>query len=490
MANQFVSVQEPSSPTKKMQTFENTIASNVVEAEAITLVDSTGVEKATATNPARVDPTGTTTQPVSGTVAVSNFPATQPVSFTTPYDVKIQNPSGVEVDPAKWADVSATGTLTATGNTVAVALTGRLGCAFLLTGTWSATLVAETSVDGGTTWTIVPVILASGGAAPVASFTTNAAYAFINTVGATNARVRDLAHTSGTVNVTIAATTSMPNMLTFVMSRDTNASLSPPFFLGGGGFDSTPTGHANVMLNTAPVGTEYGQVTRPLIAQWLGSSAPTVGQKAMASSLPVAFASDQSILPISISDPTLATYSANYRLVDSTAGQLSLTFTFVANTDKQLATIYHAATATKTVRIRKITIVISTGALGVFGFEVRRLSATTAPATGNPAITPLAHDPGDATAEGTTLALPTTAGSQFSADSTVKHVEWNSAAASAVANPSGLSGEEIVLFEADDAKNIKPLVMRASNAEGYAVVGRCTTAVALRYVLYVEFTEQ
>ncbi len=36
----------------------------------------------TATNPVRVDPTGTTTQPVSGSVSVSNFPATQPISGT------------------------------------------------------------------------------------------------------------------------------------------------------------------------------------------------------------------------------------------------------------------------------------------------------------------------------------------------------------------------------------------------------------------------
>jgi hypothetical protein len=36
----------------------------------------------TSTNPVRTDPTGTTTQPVSGTVGVNNFPATQPVSGT------------------------------------------------------------------------------------------------------------------------------------------------------------------------------------------------------------------------------------------------------------------------------------------------------------------------------------------------------------------------------------------------------------------------
>jgi len=40
------------------------------------------------------------------------------------------------------------------------------------------------------------------------------------------------------------------------------------------------------------------------VGAWLGSAAPTVGQKAMASSLPVAIASDQSSLPVTKSVPT------------------------------------------------------------------------------------------------------------------------------------------------------------------------------------------
>src|SRR5256712_1722627 len=40
-------------------------------------------------------------------------------------------------------------------------------------------------------------------------------------------------------------------------------------------------------------------------ASWIGSAAPTVGQKAMASSLPVTIASDQSNLPSLIVRPTL-----------------------------------------------------------------------------------------------------------------------------------------------------------------------------------------
>jgi hypothetical protein len=40
------------------------------------------VEAGTASDPLRIDPTGTTTQPVSGTVSVGNFPSTQAVSGT------------------------------------------------------------------------------------------------------------------------------------------------------------------------------------------------------------------------------------------------------------------------------------------------------------------------------------------------------------------------------------------------------------------------
>jgi hypothetical protein len=47
----------------------------------VELSDGTNLLGVTA-HPVRIDPTGTTTQPVSGTVAVNNFPATQPVSGT------------------------------------------------------------------------------------------------------------------------------------------------------------------------------------------------------------------------------------------------------------------------------------------------------------------------------------------------------------------------------------------------------------------------
>lgn len=187
----------------------------------------------------------------------------------------------------------------------------------------------------------------------------------------------------------------------------------------------------------------------------------------------------------------LITYCATYRLADATAGQLSLTFTFTANTNKQLATIYHTGSATKTVKVRRVKLIVSTGAAGVFGFEIKALNLTTAPATGNPAITPGKYDPADGAAEAACLALPTTAGSLTATNSPVSaHFEWNSAAATAIANPSGLAGQEIVLFNQADTWDNKPLIMRAGVAEGYAIVGRCTQAVALRFTAQIEFTEE
>lgn len=187
----------------------------------------------------------------------------------------------------------------------------------------------------------------------------------------------------------------------------------------------------------------------------------------------------------------LVSYIACYRLVDATAGQLDLTFTFAANTNKQIATIYHAASATKTVKIRKISVFCTTMTAAVVGFEVRALSAATAPATGNPAITPGKRAQVDAAAEATCLALPTTAGSLVAADSpSSAHVSVNAGATTASVSPSTFGTEEIVLYEYKDGSEQKPLTMRAGVAEGYAVNARSTAATAQRFTVLVEFTEE
>lgn len=244
--------------------------------------------------------------------------------------------------------------------------------------------------------------------------------------------------------------------------------------VGNTGASVDSTAAAGAAPTNAVLGSHVFNTTVP---------APTAGQA-------VAQQSDSTGSLLVSLEGRKASYNAAYRLADATAGQLTLTFTFVANTNKQLATIYHAAGATKTVKIHYVSITPSTGALGVFDFEIRPLSATTAPATGNPAITPGKFAQADAAAEATCLALPTTAGSLVAADAPVSGAfEWNSAAAAAIGNPSGLSGEEIVLFS-DAMPGVKPLTMRSATAEGYAINGRSTTAVALRFTVRIVFTEE
>src|SRR5690348_14455714 len=78
-----------------------------------------------ATLPVRVDPTGTTVQPISGTVAVSNFPATQTVNGT----VSIAAGTGVElVDAAgtNKATISAAGALKVDNSAVIQPVSGTV----------------------------------------------------------------------------------------------------------------------------------------------------------------------------------------------------------------------------------------------------------------------------------------------------------------------------------------------------------------------------
>jgi hypothetical protein len=142
--------------------------------------------------------------------------------------------------------------------------------------------------------------------------------------------------------------------------------------------------------------------------------------------------------------------------------------------------------------MRKVTLIVSTGAAGVFDFELRRLTSPTVPATGNPVIIPALNDLAQATTvEATCLALPTTAGTLFAADSPLGvPVTWNSAAAAAVANPHGLDGERIVLYQYDDTSNTQPIAAYPGSIGGFAINGRCTAAVALRFMVAIEFTEE
>lgn len=188
-------------------------------------------------------------------------------------------------------------------------------------------------------------------------------------------------------------------------------------------------------------------------------------------------------------------YSAVYRKANATAGNRALlTGALTANTNKQIATIYHAAAATKRVQIKAVivTVVVITAVAGVIEFEIVPLSATTAPATGNPAIVPGKHEQADAAAEATCLALPTTAGSVVAADSPVGDpwmVSEGITGAGATTSPPP-AATKAVLWDSRSDGDGKDLIMRAGVAEGYAVIARSDAASSVGFAASIVFTEE
>lgn len=184
------------------------------------------------------------------------------------------------------------------------------------------------------------------------------------------------------------------------------------------------------------------------------------------------------------------TYSAVYRLA-TTSAISSLTFAFSANADKQLATIYHSGSAAKLVKLRLVEVYVAdVGTASVINFELRALSSTTAPATGNPAITPRILVPGAAAAEATCLALPGTAGSEAASNSPLHAVEFESGILAGATSANQTKMDPIVLWDDQGHRHMECPAMRAGNAEGYAVIGRQVTAGSTRFKIRIIFTEE
>jgi len=431
-------------------------------------LDSAGTNKASISAAGAVKVDGSAaTQPVSGTVSVTNFANPLPVSESGNWSVnQAIGVAGFEkiTDGTNTAAVKAASTAAAaTDPSLVVALSPNSS---VPTG---ANTIGSVKVTDGTTvaGVIVGTTALKTDLSSVAGTAAATAAAGVQKVGVVGGAGTSLETTAGVLDENIK---NVGNSAVATAA----AGVQKVGIVGNGGATVDSTAAAGAAPTNAVLGSHVFNTTVP---------APTAGQA-------VAQQCDSVGSLLVSAEGRKASYNAAYRLVDATAGQLSLTFTFATNTNKQLATIYHAVGATKNVKIHYISITPSTGALGVFNFEVRALSATTAPATGNPAITPGKFAQADAAAEATCLALPTTAGSLVAADSPVSGAfEWNSAAAAAIGNPSGLAGQEIVLFN-DQLPGVKPLTMRAATAEGYAVNGRSSTAVALRFTIRIVFTEE
>jgi hypothetical protein len=188
-------------------------------------------------------------------------------------------------------------------------------------------------------------------------------------------------------------------------------------------------------------------------------------------------------------------YTAVYRLANATAAARPLsTGALTANTNKQIATIFHTAAATKRVQIKyvSVTLYAVTVAAGTIEFEIVTLSSTTAPATGAPAITPSKVDQGDAAAEAVCLALPGTQGSVVNADQPLGDLfvgSYGITGAGATTTPPVAPGK-FSLWDSRDSGDGKDLIMRSATAEGYAVVVRANVAATVLATATIQFTEE
>jgi hypothetical protein len=189
------------------------------------------------------------------------------------------------------------------------------------------------------------------------------------------------------------------------------------------------------------------------------------------------------------------TYTAVFRLAETTA-RLDQTFTQVANTTKQWATLHHTAGATKEVRLQKCVVWITgwtTVAMQAV-LELRQISA--APATGNPAITPTPRRRGGTAAEAVALYLPTTAGTEANANSPLAHIPFDYGIMGAVSTANPLAGLEygpgsLLLYDSSQEDDeAMPPVLPVGTLDGWAVCLRSVGAPVVRLTCMMVFTEE
>jgi len=203
-------------------------------------------------------------------------------------------------------DNTNTGSITALNDTVELNTQGCSSVVFNITGTWVASLSPEGTVDG-TNWVLVTC---SDQAQNISAVITSNQRAYINCGGFLKIRLKASAFTSGTITIDGDASTGNPQV---VQVWNTNAS-------------------------------SFKVQAR---LQDSNGVAVTVGQKAMASSLPIVISSDQTAIPVSgtvIVDTSLLATSAKQDAQTTALGTLLTTTDF----DTKTGSLTETAPATDT----------------------------------------------------------------------------------------------------------------------------------------------
>ena len=123
--------------------------------------------------------------------------------------------SGIQqATSAQATDTVQTGSITALNGTVAVNTQGAYTISILVTGTWTATLLAEGLLGDGTTWQQIPLNIVTASLPYSSTFTTTTNGTFLITGGGyTQARIRASAFTSGTVNIAFDASLAQQKIM-------------------------------------------------------------------------------------------------------------------------------------------------------------------------------------------------------------------------------------------------------------------------------------
>lgn len=151
----------------------------------------------------------------------------------------LRTDASATTQPIQVADVTATGALGALNANVQITLAGHTSTGFqLAAGTLIGTILAETSFDGGTTWTstymdtgnkVTTIVFGSANTATAATV--------VGVGGSGLVRIRVSAYTSGTANITIRS--SVINDPSVVYAGLTNATIQPPTAAQIAGWDGT-----------------------------------------------------------------------------------------------------------------------------------------------------------------------------------------------------------------------------------------------------------
>ena len=159
-------------------------------------------------------------------------------------------------------DGSSSNTINGSAQTVQIALSGFRGVGVTITGTWSGTLVAEMSLDAGSTWITAQFY------DPVAktfssSTTANITSSIVVTGGASHIRIRSSAWTSGTATITLRATEASTPVIDGSLNTQPISAASLPL----------PSGAATSANQTN--GSQQSQITKAVSASATLQSAAT-----------------------------------------------------------------------------------------------------------------------------------------------------------------------------------------------------------------------